>query len=385
MIRAMGEKGGAKALMERAGVPVVPGTHGNDQRPSRLRRAAERIGYPVVIKPVAGGGGKGMRVIQKAVDFNDALRASRREAKSAFGDARVLIEKWIARPRHVEIQIFADSHGAVVHLFERDCSIQRHHQKVIEEAPAPRIGEGLPAALYEAAVAAARAIGYVGAGTVEFIVDARARAYYFMEMNTRFQVEHPVTEMVVGHDLVEWQLRVAEGEPLPHEQDSLARRGHAIEARLYAEDAVRDFIPQAGRLHRFRMPAEDLHLRIDTGYAQGDAVGVDYDPLIAKVIAWDHDRPAAILRLARHRRALLARSQTDAELVLAIACLDTLLRRRAAAAAAARASSDSHSPWFRVDGWRLNGTRSDLVHLCYQGSEVAIHAAEHAAGGVQRD
>ena len=419
-IRAMGEKGEAKALMARAGVPVVPGALGTDQRPSRLRRATETVGFPVVIKPVAGGGGKGMRVVKRSAEFDEALRASRREAKGAFGDARVLVEKWLARPRHIEIQVFADAQGGVVHLFERECSIQRRHQKVIEEAPAPRLGEGLATALGEAAVAAARAIGYVGAGTVEFIVDARARGYYFMEMNTRLQVEHPVTEMVTGRDLVEWQLRVAAGEPLPDKQDALARRGHAVEARVYAEDPARDFMPAAGRLHRFRMPEEDRHLRVDTGYAEGDAVGVHYDPLIAKVIAWGEDRAAAVERLGsaleeveiagvghntaflaavtrhrafaagridtgfleRHRDALLARSRTQEDLVLAIACLDGLLRRRAAAANAARASSDPHSPWHGTDAWRLNGEMPDVLRFRYQAHEVAVALAEHAGGWI---
>ena len=417
-IRAMGEKGGAKVLMEKAGVPVVPGTQGSGQRLSHLRRAAERVGFPVVIKPVAGGGGRGMRVIQRPVDFEEGLRASRREAKGAFDDTRVLIEKWIAHPRHIEIQIFADTRGAVVHLFERECSIQRRHQKVIEEAPAPRLDKALRTALCEAAVAAARAIGYVGAGTVEFIVDARAGAHYFMEMNTRLQVEHPVTEMTTGQDLVEWQLRVAAGEPLPCDQNSLARRGHAIEARVYAEDPARDFVPAAGFLRRFRIPSEDRQLRVDTGYVESDPVGVHYDPLIAKVIAWDRSRTAAVRRLGRalkgveiagvthntaflasvtrhpafaaahidtgflerYRVALLARSKTPPHLVLSLACLDTLLRRRAAAATAASASSDPHSPWHWGDGWRLNGAGSDVINLRYDGRDVAIGVTERAAG-----
>ena len=416
-IRAMGEKGQAKSLMEKAGVPVVPGEHGGDQRPARLRRAADRDGFPVVIKPVAGGGGKGMRVVTRASDFGEALRAARREAQGAFGDTRVLIEKWLARPRHIEIQVFADSHGGVVHLFERECSIQRRHQKVIEEAPAPHLDEGLVAALGEAAVAAARAISYVGAGTVEFIVDARARGYYFMEMNTRLQVEHPVTEMVTGRDLVEWQLRVAAGEPLPEAQDSLGRRGHAIEARVYAEDPARDFLPAAGRLRRFRVPDEDRELRVDTGYGEGDAVGIHYDPLIAKVIAWGEDRAAAVGRLrraleaveiagvghnagflaaitghrafaagridtgfiARHRTALLAASRTSEDVVLALACLEVLLRRRAGAAAAARASADPHSPWHRVDAWRLNGAAPEVLRFRHRDREVAVAIAQRAA------
>ncbi|HKO09841.1 MAG TPA: biotin carboxylase N-terminal domain-containing protein, partial [Alphaproteobacteria bacterium] len=291
-IRAMGSKSEAKRLMEKAGLPVVPGYHGADQGLARLRAAAERIGFPVLIKASAGGGGKGMRVVERAEALPSALASAKREAASAFGDDRVLLEKYLARPRHIEIQLFADAHGNAVHLFERDCSIQRRHQKVIEEAPAPGMTEKRRAQMGAAAVAAAAAIGYRGAGTVEFIVDEDG-SFHFMEMNTRLQVEHPVTEMITGQDLVEWQLRVAAGEPLPLGQDDLAISGHAFEARLYAEDPERDFLPATGRLRHLRFPAEGAHVRVDTGVAEGDQVTIHYDPMLAKLIVWDRDREGA--------------------------------------------------------------------------------------------
>jgi 3-methylcrotonyl-CoA carboxylase alpha subunit len=277
-IRAMGSKAAAKALMARSGVPLVPGYHGEDQDPEHLADEAERIGFPVLIKAAAGGGGRGMRVVAGAGEFAAALAAAKREAAAAFGDDRILIEKYIQRPRHIEIQVFADSHGHVVHLFERDCSIQRRYQKVIEEAPAPGLDAKRRAAMGKAAVAAARSVGYVGAGTVEFVADAES--FYFIEMNTRLQVEHPVTEMVTGLDLVEWQLRVAAGEALPVDQLDLRLRGHAIEARLYAEDPERGFLPQTGTLHRLRLPPADI-ARVDTGVRQGDIVTPFYDALLA--------------------------------------------------------------------------------------------------------
>ncbi|MBA5777976.1 acetyl/propionyl/methylcrotonyl-CoA carboxylase subunit alpha [Stappia sp. F7233] len=295
-IRAMGLKDGAKALMEKAGVPVVPGYHGDRQDAEFLKRKAYEIGYPVLIKAVAGGGGKGMRRVDKAIDFDAALESARREAKSAFGDPRVLIEKFVLNPRHIEIQVFGDSHGNAVHLFERDCSAQRRHQKVIEEAPAPGMNEATRAAMGAAAVAAAKAVGYSGAGTVEFIVDGsgelRPDGFWFMEMNTRLQVEHPVTELVTGQDLVEWQLRVASGEPLPLAQDALSLNGHALEARLYAEDPDNGFLPSTGTLEVLDLP-EGGAVRIDTGVVEGAAVSPFYDPMIAKVIAWGADRKQA--------------------------------------------------------------------------------------------
>jgi len=301
-IRAMGLKSAAKALMIGAAVPVVPGYHGDNQDEAHLLGQAEAIGWPILIKAVAGGGGKGMRRVDDAAAFAAAVDGARREAVAAFGDDRVLIEKYLVRPRHIEVQIFADASGEVVHLFERDCSIQRRHQKVIEEAPAPGMAEHMRRAMGEAAAAAARAIGYVGAGTIEFIADVteglRPDRFYFMEMNTRLQVEHPVTEAVTGQDLVEWQLRIAAGEPLPLPQERIALSGHAVEARLYAEDPARNFMPSPGQLLRLSFPDDEEGLRIDTGVAEGDSVTPYYDPMIAKVIAHGPDRAAALERLA---------------------------------------------------------------------------------------
>jgi 3-methylcrotonyl-CoA carboxylase alpha subunit len=294
-IQRMGSKSEARQLMAAAGVPVLPGYDGEDQSAARLEAEARRLGFPLLVKPTAGGGGKGMRVVRSAQELGEALAGARREAEKAFGDSRLLLERFVEKGRHVEIQVFADAQGHTVHLFERDCSLQRRHQKVIEEAPAPGLDEATRAAMGEAAVAAARAVGYVGAGTVEFLFDGSQ--FYFLEMNTRLQVEHPVTEMITGIDLVEWQLRVASGESLPLRQDQLARRGHAVEARLYAEDPERGFLPSTGRLERLRFPAAQEHVRVDTGVREGDDVSVHYDPMLAKVIAWGTDRLEAIDRL----------------------------------------------------------------------------------------
>jgi 3-methylcrotonyl-CoA carboxylase alpha subunit len=399
-IRAMGSKAAAKAMMARAGVPVVPGYHGDNQDPARLGDEAGRIGFPVLIKASAGGGGRGMRVVGDAAGFASALAAARREAAGAFGDDRVLIEKYLERPRHIEVQVFADRHGNIVDIFDRDCSIQRRHQKVIEEAPAPGLGKEQRRAMAKAALAAARAVGYVGAGTVEFITPADAPdAFYFIEMNTRLQVEHAVTEAVTGLDLVEWQLRVAAGEVLPRRQHELARRGHAIEARLYAEDPERGFLPQTGTLHRLQLPGAEL-ARVDTGVRQGDAVTPFYDPMIAKIIAWGEDRPAAVGRLRRalaetailglrtnlgflarvaadgdfaaaavdtgfierHRETLLPKHGPAPDAALAAAALSRLVARAEAAEAEAMRSSDPFSPWARGDGWRLVAAgRQDVV------------------------
>ncbi|WP_116089648.1 acetyl/propionyl/methylcrotonyl-CoA carboxylase subunit alpha [Sphingomonas crusticola] len=299
-IRAMGLKDAAKALMTRAGVPVTPGYLGEDQSPDRLQAEADAIGYPVLIKAVAGGGGKGMRRVEASADFADALGSCRREAASSFGDDRVLLEKYILNPRHIEVQIFGDTHGNVVHLFERDCSLQRRHQKVIEEAPAPGMDKATRDAICAAAVKAATAVNYVGAGTIEFIADAsdglRADRIWFMEMNTRLQVEHPVTEEITGQDLVEWQLRVASGEPLPKRQDELAIHGHAIEARLYAEDPARDFMPSIGPIDHLILPDD---VRLESGVEEGDQVSSFYDPMIAKLIAHGETRGEAIDDLAQ--------------------------------------------------------------------------------------
>ncbi len=298
-IRAMGLKDAAKRLMAEAGVPVTPGYLGDDQTPGRLKVEAERIGYPVLIKAVAGGGGKGMRLVESAEAFDAALASCQREAAASFGDDRVLLETYVTRPRHIEVQVFGDSHGQVVHLYERDCSLQRRHQKVIEEAPAPGMSESARAAVTAAAVKAAKAVGYVGAGTVEFIADAsgglRGDRIWFMEMNTRLQVEHPVTEMVTGLDLVEWQFRVAAGEPLPLAQDEITLTGHAVEARLYAESPSTGFLPSIGRLESFSLPTS---VRVDSGVDEGDEISPFYDPMIAKLIAHGEDRDQAIAELA---------------------------------------------------------------------------------------
>ncbi|GGG24133.1 3-methylcrotonyl-CoA carboxylase subunit alpha [Caldovatus sediminis] len=426
-IRAMGSKAAAKALMERAGVPLVPGYHGEAQDLATLAEAAARIGYPVLIKASAGGGGKGMRVVGHAAEFAEALEGARREAASSFGDDRVLVEKYLTRPRHIEIQVFADTHGNTVSLFERDCSIQRRHQKIIEEAPAPGMDPARRQAMGEAAVAAARAVGYVGAGTVEFI--AEGDAFFFMEMNTRLQVEHPVTEMVTGLDLVEWQIRVAAGEPLPLPAERLAIRGHAIEARVYAEDPARDFLPSTGRLAHLRQPREvPGRVRVDTGVRAGDAITPHYDPMIAKLIVWGEDRPAALRRLvaalgeyevvgvrtnlgllraiadhpafaageldtgfiARHAAALLPPAEQPAAAepaVLAAAALAALRDQREAIRAAARASGDPHSPWAETDAWRLNGDGYQDLHLRPEGAATALTLRSHPLpeGGVRLD
>jgi len=298
-IRAMGLKDAAKRLMAEAGVPVTPGYLGEDQDPKTLRHEAGKVGYPVLIKAVAGGGGKGMRRVDRPEDFDDALESCKREAASSFGDDRVILEKYILSPRHIEVQIFGDQHGNVVHLFERDCSLQRRHQKVIEEAPAPGMDQATRDAVCGAAVRAAKAVNYEGAGTVEFIADAsdglKPDRIWFMEMNTRLQVEHPVTEEITGQDLVEWQLRVASGERLPMRQEKLKISGHAIEARLYAEDPAKGFLPSVGRLEHFELGQEG---RIETGVAEGDAISPFYDPMIAKLIARGGDRDEAIGKLA---------------------------------------------------------------------------------------
>ncbi len=390
-IAAMGDKSAAKTLMEKARVPLVPGYHGENQEGAFLLARAETIGFPVLIKASAGGGGKGMRIVRGSAEFDAALASCRREAKSAFGDDRVLIERYLERPRHIEVQVFGDSHGNCVHLFERDCSVQRRHQKVLEEAPAPGMTAELRHEMGEAAVAAARAIKYQGAGTVEFIAEQDGR-FYFMEMNTRLQVEHPVTEMITGLDLVEWQLRVAAGEPLPRAQDEIAIRGHAIEARLYAEDPARDFLPATGRLAHLAFPAASDSVRIDTGVERGATISPHYDPMIAKLIVWGEDRGAALARLRAALAACevagvatnveflgrlaasgaFARAELDTGLIER--CRDELLPPRApappealaavalaelqleqdGARERARTSGDPRSPWNEVDGWRMN-------------------------------
>ncbi len=393
-MRAMGSKAAAKALMARARVPLVPGYHGEAQESAMLADEAAKIGYPVLIKASAGGGGKGMRIVETEAAFQQALEGAKREAAASFGDDRVLIEKYLTRPRHIEIQVFADTHGNTISLFERDCSIQRRHQKVVEEAPAPGMDAGRRAAMGEAACNAARAVGYVGAGTVEFI--AEGGAFYFMEMNTRLQVEHPVTEFITGTDLVEWQLRVANGENLPGTAPRID--GHAIEARVYAEDPARDFLPSIGTLIHLRQPSETANVRVDTGVRQGDAISPNYDPMIAKLIVHGQTRAEAV-QLMRHALAQyeVAGVQTNLGLLRAIAAhpeyasgaldtgfiarnAETLLHAKpppvtgailAAAAIAhlkhqqeaiAAPPHDPYSPWNEPDAWRMNGDGyQDLV------------------------
>jgi 3-methylcrotonyl-CoA carboxylase alpha subunit len=408
-IRAMGSKSAAKRLMEQAGVPLVPGYHGDNQDPDFLKAQADAIGYPVLIKASAGGGGKGMRVVERAEDFDEALASCRREAAASFGDDRVLVEKYLLRPRHIEIQVFADTHGDVVHLFERDCSVQRRHQKVLEEAPAPGLTPERRARMGAAACDAARAVGYVGAGTVEFIA-APDGAFYFMEMNTRLQVEHPVTEMITGQDLVEWQLRVAAGERLPLAQEQLTIRGHAIEGRIYAEDPAKGFLPSTGRLIHLAPPPETLHVRVDSGVEEGDEITPYYDPMIAKLIVWDEDRERACARMLRalagfrvvgvannvaflsrlvacpafasadldtglieRERAFLFPEQEKAPgEVFALAALAELLSEVQHAAGESARREDPYTPWAKRDGWRLNATFSRSMKFRSGGQEKTV-------------
>jgi 3-methylcrotonyl-CoA carboxylase alpha subunit len=417
-IRAMGLKDAAKALMTKAGVPVVPGYHGDDQSVGHLTKEAERVGYPVLIKAVAGGGGKGMRRVDKSGDFAKALEGAQREAQAAFGDARVLVEKYVSAPRHVEIQVFADAHGNAVHLFERDCSLQRRHQKVIEEAPAPGMPAEMRRLMGEAAVKCAKAIGYQGAGTVEFIVDGsrglKPDGFYFMEMNTRLQVEHPVTEMITGLDLVEWQLRVAAGEKLPRAQNELAINGHAVEVRLYAEDPAKGFLPSTGKLARLKLPEGDVHVRVDAGVVEGGEVTMFYDPMIAKVIGWDQTRGGALARLAnaletaevagprtnlaflistlrhpefvagnvdtgfieRHKGDLVSPASPAPNDVLIFAALFELLQRQGRANGAAHASA-----WQHLDGWRIGGARQqETMRVTEGGADRMVSVVYRARG-----
>jgi len=382
-IEKMGLKDRAKAIMEKAGVPVVSGYHGQSQDAKVLRAEAKKIGYPLLVKAVAGGGGKGMRLVTKDAEFEDQLAAARREAKNAFGDDAVLLERFVDGPHHIEFQVFGDTHGHYVHLFERECSIQRRHQKVLEETPSPFLDADMRRRMGDAAVAAARAIAYRGAGTIEFIAGSD-RKFYFMEMNTRLQVEHPVTEMITGEDLVEWQLRVAAGEPLPLAQDEILSGGHAIEVRLCAENPDNGFLPETGTIGILRAPAEiDEVVRLDTGVREGDEVSVFYDPMIAKLIVWGDDRSEAARRMQdalsetailgvktnlaflervvrhpaylagdtdtgfieRHRADLLPQSRVPTEALVAAASR-VFLDERAASAGA--------SPWADTGGWRLN-------------------------------
>lgn len=296
-IRDMGDKSASKRIMGEAGVPLVPGYHGTNQDLDLMRSEAEKIGYPVLIKPTHGGGGKGMRIVQNPAEFVDSFLGAQREAAASFGVDTILLEKYITRPRHIEVQIFGDQQGNVIYLYERDCSVQRRHQKIIEEAPAPNVSDEFRSEVGKAAVSAAKAVGYYNAGTVEFIVDTVSGEFYFMEMNTRLQVEHPVTEMVVGKDLVEWQIRVANGEPLPVSQEEVQLSGHAFEARIYAENVPKGFLPATGVLHHYRPVPVSETVRLETGVGQGDAVSMHYDPMIAKLVVWGESRAAALVKL----------------------------------------------------------------------------------------
>lgn len=390
-IRAMGLKDAAKELMQAAGVPVTPGYLGPDQSDARLAAEADAIGYPVLIKAVAGGGGKGMRRVDRAQDFAELLASCRREAAASFGDDRVLIERYIANPRHIEVQIFADKSGNCVHLFERDCSLQRRHQKVIEEAPAPGLDTATRVAICDAAVKAAKAVNYVGAGTIEFIADASSGLnpdrIWFMEMNTRLQVEHPVTEAITGEDLVLWQLKVASGEPLPKRQDEIAVNGWAFEARLYAENPAAGYLPSTGRLEHLKLPTS---VRVDSGVDEGDEITAFYDPMIAKIIAHGPNREAALWKLAaacagievwpvRSNAGLLARIATDPD--FRAARIDTgFLDRHGESlvasepdetvidkAAAALSKSMGSDPWSALSGFRIAATSDSRVRVRIDG------------------
>ncbi|GAW97725.1 MULTISPECIES: acetyl/propionyl/methylcrotonyl-CoA carboxylase subunit alpha [Colwellia] len=413
-IEAMGSKSAAKNIMAKAKVPLVPGYHGEDQNEHTLKQAADAMGYPVLLKATAGGGGKGMREVWSEDEFSAGFAAAKREAMSSFGDDTMLVEKYLTQPRHVEIQVFCDNHQNAVYLFERDCSVQRRHQKVIEEAPAFSMSEFLRSKMGETAIKSAQAIGYQGAGTVEFLLDVDG-SFYFMEMNTRLQVEHPVTEMISGQDLVEWQLRVAAGEKLPKTQQELTITGHAFEARIYAEDPSNDFLPATGQLNLLKTPVESKHVRIDTGVRQGDEVSVFYDPMIAKLIVWDESREKALQRLAKalreyriegvttnieflynlvttdafknadidtsfiekNRQAIFhqANEKQNDELLtkqLPTAALYLILDLENKTKALARQSNDPHSPWHITNAWRLNEPHNHSLTLAYNDIEYAV-------------
>ena len=409
-IEAMGSKAAAKQIMQRADVPLLPGYHGDDQDPVKLQRAADNMGYPVLLKAVAGGGGKGMRQVHDADAFGEALAAAKREALSGFGNDDMLVEKYLEHARHVEVQVFCDSHGNGVYLFERDCSIQRRHQKIVEEAPAPNLSESVRQQMGEAALRAASAVGYIGAGTVEFLLDANGD-FYFMEMNTRLQVEHPVTEMITGTDLVAWQLQVACGEPLPKSQQELRVTGHAIEARIYAENPENDLLPAAGTLWRLRQPEPDSHTRIDTGVIEGVDIGVFYDPMIAKLIVWVENRETALQRmrqaLSRYRIAgvvtnidFLTRlvthdaftaaelrtdfieqnqqslfAKTPESLAVALAQIAAYLIKVPQPAESCTQTDDPTSPWHMQDAWRLNAPGRWQATLLVDADEYRVSAS----------
>ena len=417
VIEVMGAKDRAKALVAGAGISLVPGYDGAAQDEDLLLERACELGFPVLLKAVAGGGGKGMRVVEDPAAFASALEGARREAASAFGDDRILLERYLVRPRHIEAQIFGDRHGRIVHLFERDCSLQRRHQKVVEEAPAPDLTRERRLAIGEAAIRAGQTVGYVNAGTVEFLMDQDG-GLFFIEMNTRLQVEHPVTEMITGQDLVEWQLRVAAGEPLPLTQEQISLCGHAIEARIYAEDPRRGFLPSTGRLDHLRFPSEEPALRIETGVAQGDDVSPFYDPMLAKIVVHGPDRETALRRLRMALAAteivgpetnlgflsriardpdfaagaidtgfveldserLLALPEAENDWFVAVASLWLLGRQREQALIAAEQSADRYSPWHRVDGWRLNDEARQILRFRLGEQAVEVDARVDGAG-----
>ena len=395
-IRAMGSKSASKTLMETASVPLVPGYHGDEQDADFLQRQADHIGYPVLLKASAGGGGKGMRIVDDSASFKEALASCKREAISSFGDDKVLVEKYLSRPRHIEIQVFADKHGNCIYLFERDCSVQRRHQKVLEEAPAPGMSEELRRSMGQAAVDAAKAVAYEGAGTVEFIAQTdehgNASAFYFMEMNTRLQVEHPVTEMITGQDLVEWQLKVASGQPLPLNQGDLRIHGHALEARIYAENPENQFLPSTGKLSTLKMPTEvEGQVRIDWGVREGDVISPFYDPMIAKLIVWGEDRDQALskmsdalssfhavgpatniaflkrlvdsnpFRMAQLDTGLIARNEEHLlkrDLAISARTIGLLIAQRLITEAleVKKYGREENSPWQQSDGWLIGAS-----------------------------
>ena len=417
-IEAMGSKSAAKNIMEKAQVPLVPGYHGENQDEDTLKAAADKMGYPVLLKATAGGGGKGMRQIWSETEFSEGLLAAKREAMSSFGDDTMLVEKYLTQPRHVEIQVFCDNHGNAVFLFERDCSVQRRHQKVIEEAPAFSMSESLRNKMGQSAIKSAKAIGYQGAGTVEFLLDVD-HSFYFMEMNTRLQVEHPVTEMISGQDLVEWQLKVAANETLPKTQQQLTISGHAFEARIYAEDTNKDFLPATGKLNLLKTPEQNKHVRIDTGVREGDEVSIFYDPMIAKLIVWDENREKALQRLAKalreyridgvttnieflynvattnafieatidtgfiekNQHAIFNRSQQNSDnnkllQQLATAALYQVLSLANQAKLKAQKSQDPFSPWHLTNAWRSNEAPTQQIILAHRDQKYHVNLTQ---------
>ncbi|WP_343822424.1 acetyl/propionyl/methylcrotonyl-CoA carboxylase subunit alpha [Psychrosphaera haliotis] len=412
-IEAMGSKSAAKIIMEKANVPLVPGYHGDNQDPAFLKAESAKIGYPQLLKAAYGGGGKGMRIVENEKEFDDALASAKREAINGFGNDKMLIERYLTKPRHVEIQVFCDQHGNGVYLAERDCSVQRRHQKVIEEAPAPGLPTEIRIAMGEAAVRAAQAIDYEGAGTVEFLYDVDG-SFYFMEMNTRLQVEHPVTEMITGQDLVQWQLQIASGESLPISQQDVAVNGHAFEVRIYAEDPDNDFLPATGHLHYLRQPEQNRHVRVDTGVRENDEVSTFYDPMIAKLIVWDENRERALQRMLRalddyriagvttnlaflasllehksfqaadldtnfitkHNDDLFVSKTKNQEQSLALVALYQLLKQANDNATLAETSSDPFSPWHGFTGWKVNEAQQFTVKLTDESGEAHVISAE---------